>query len=234
MYFPVVGHLEAWHAGKDYLVAYDPGIDEQKVKQIKSFDIRNQEINLSSYEPPQNPTMVIAQDEHWTLKKVPVKAFPTRPIEANKTSNPKMKNIRQICIRINENMKSRIEPWYRGSAELYAWIVSKGGPGNLKNMFFYPSIKDEITFYGCNEGHVLFEWKVPHYDKFISWHFWESDGGESSLPISVIVKRVEVKVEIKYGDEDAGQFTVNLDDLTYPLYRDYSTGIITLVLDMDS
>ncbi len=82
LYIPVDAHKKKWQGGKDFVVAYSPVDNEDKVKEIVAYSVRDgKRVILDPVKTPQTVVLVIAPEEHTDHKLYPPVETYSKPIK---------------------------------------------------------------------------------------------------------------------------------------------------------
>ena len=67
LYIPVEAHRAKWRGGDDFVVAFGPYGDDQRIQQIFAYSVRNGErVVLDAQRPPEMVVLMLVPDEHET------------------------------------------------------------------------------------------------------------------------------------------------------------------------
>lgn len=219
VYFPVDEHRKRWLDQRDkMLIAYDPfWLDEKEIEEIIAYDWDGNVHWLDSRVPPEIPTLVAARSEHIPLE---------TEIETWSGDTTYLLKLRIP----SKDMFDRIEPWFKGDAELYVWMVSRNE--RLRKQYWFPNYKRvwaEGGLWRDLEHELVIDWDPQRHTNTLYFSWWEYDGETIEYNIKSVAPRVPISGGIRIYDKDdeAGFLTVEYNSVpTSRPGRIYSTGIV--------
>lgn len=138
LYIPVEAHRAKWKGGKNFIVAFAPVGDDQKIQEITGYSVADgKKVRLDAKKPPETVVLIVAPEEHETHeageapptiteadRKIPKPHVKGRDIADKPVEQPPGNSyvgMRRMFIR---DVK---EPWYAGAPEIYAHIAQRRG-----------------------------------------------------------------------------------------------------------
>lgn len=247
LYIPVEAHRTKWRGGDDFVVAFAPVGDDQEIKEIVAYSVRNGEkVVLDAAKAPDTVVLIVAPCEHETHEqeieaervspedRVLPEAHVTgrEPAEApvEQTEGNSYVGLRRLYIR---DVK---EPWYRGDAEIMLWFAQRKGNYCEERWIYYKGTYLERV----NDDRVWYStWPAPHtgecgrkttcfyfteqYPTKMNIRLYEVDGGASRSYVFDLYPGVSCQFVYRADDDyvDHGWMYRN----NFPFAYDYNQDL---------